>query len=111
MADIYGSTTLNLIWLGEEEPYSLSAVSAIHALDKEIREDTEDLALLRNTIYDEDGWQRSSKSPLKPGCDLSALVSEVLVDLCVASRLLYRPHIVVHAGCILQDVSIYPKPC
>lgn len=77
MADIYGTTTHNLIWLGEEEPYTQSALSAICAIGEEIREETEDFALLRDMLYDENTYFRYLDSHLKAQYDTSALVSMI----------------------------------
>ena len=74
MADVYGNTSLNLIWLGQEETYTKSALSAIYAIDEEIREVTQEYTSLRDTLYTEEGDLRYSESPSRVIYDASALV-------------------------------------
>lgn len=65
MADIYGSTWRNLVWLGEDDDYTAAAVESIEELNEEFRRETDDLSKVRDTLFTFRGqYKQSSKQVL-----------------------------------------------
>lgn len=74
MADIYGSTWRNLVWLGEDDRYTEAALDSIEELNEEFRRETDDLSNSYDTLYTSKGQYNYSSKQLKAKIDPEALM-------------------------------------
>ncbi|EME43719.1 hypothetical protein DOTSEDRAFT_53039 [Dothistroma septosporum NZE10] len=103
MADVYGNTTTNLVWLGEEEEYTVPALAAVEAINTEMREDTDSFKLLSETLYTRDGgWRFDGTSYLRTECDATSLMRLLSLDwftrLWVVQEAALAPGNICHVG-------------
>lgn len=73
MADIYGSTRRNLIWLGEDDQYTAAALHSITGLNEEFRRETDDLTNVEDTLYTSRGGHKYSSQQVLAQMEPQAL--------------------------------------
>ena len=61
MCDIYSSTVLGLIWLGEDDGYAKEIVESLRALYDEARRETDDFQIFKATVWP--GWWNAYGPP------------------------------------------------
>lgn len=75
MRDVYGGCSANLIYLGESDEYTESALSSIRAIVREAEASTHGLRDMGTILYNDDNRKKYSKIGLKASIDIKGLAS------------------------------------